>query len=110
NPVSRVRSMMASLALMFRLLNVRAAQALDYSFAKHTRAFFDGSLIECQQLPVAHNDLAINNHRLHVGSFSRIHEIRIDIVERYLIQRVAVDEDQIRALPLLYRANLFLQV
>src|ERR1044072_1380671 len=92
------------------LLRVRTGQALDYSFTKDTRAFLDGSLIERQQAPVAHNDLSVNNHRLHVRSFGRIHEIRIDIVERYLIQSVAVNEDQIRTLSLLYRSNLFLQV
>src|SRR5947207_4765418 len=86
------------------------AEALDYLFAEDARAFFDSSFVERQQAAVTHHNAAVDDYRFHVGSFGRIHQVGIDIVERYLIECVAIDQHQVGALALLNRANLFFHV
>ena len=86
------------------------AQALDDAFAVTTRVGLNCFFVEGQQTAVAHHDAAFDDHGLDVARFGRVNQIRIDIVERCLIQGVEVDDDEIGALPLLDRSNFLLEM
>src|SRR6185436_19388539 len=59
---------------------------------------------------IAHYEAAVDDDALDVGGFGGVDEIRIDVVERYLIERIAIDDQQIRALSRLEGADFIPKV
>ena len=58
----------------------------------------------------AHHQATVDDHGFHVGRFGGVNQVGIDVVERYLVKRVAIDEDYIRSLAFFDRADLFLHM
>src|SRR5262249_60801418 len=53
-------------------------------------------LVDCQHLPMLHNDLPIDYHRLYIGGFRCVDELRIDVVNRSLMRRTKVHHYHVR--------------
>src|SRR5258708_31030760 len=83
-------------------LRSKSPQASDHLISEPSRAGFNFLFLHSQELPVAHHDAAVDYHGPHVGSLGRINQVGIDIVERYLIEVVKVDYDQVGSLTIFY--------
>ena len=70
----------------------------------------DGRLVDGEKFFVAHDDAAADDNGLHIASFKRIGELRVDVVHRDAIGFVQTDEDEVSFLADLERADLFFHV
>ena len=79
-----------------RLRGGGGAEAFDDAVAEGAGVVFDGGLVEGQETAVAHDDAAVDDDGFDVGGFGGVDQIGIDVVERDLIQRVAIDDQSPR--------------
>ena len=56
------------------------------------RAFVDG-----QHTSILHHDLAVDYYGFNIGSFRRVHELRVDVVKRRLVNAVHSNDYQVGA-------------
>src|ERR1700682_3579989 len=86
-------------------LRPKGSQALGHLITESPRAGFNFLFVQRQKPPVAHHATSVNYHAFYIIRLSRVNEIGIDIIERNLVERIAFDDRDIRALSVFYRAN-----
>ena len=72
-------------------------EAFDDFVAEGAGVGFDGRFVQGQETTIAHDDAAVDDDGLDVGGFGRVDQVRVDVVERDLIEGVAIDEQDVGA-------------
>jgi 3-polyprenyl-4-hydroxybenzoate decarboxylase len=73
------------------------AYALSYSVAILVSLRSHRALIDRQHSSILHHDLAVDYYGFNIGSFRRVHELRVDVVKRRLVNTVHSNDYQVGA-------------